>query len=253
MLELPDGVRVDFPSPQPPGVDTTGLCRIAINDYIGGDILADDRAPAAEAVGPDPAELVDDGEPPEDGPILDLDVAGKGGRVGHDHLVADTTIMGNMTVGHEEVTAADAGFPCVLRCAPVQGRALADHIAVADGQEGLFTTVFLVLGVLTHRGELKDPVVCPDAGRSADHHMGTDAATGPHAHTRTDDGIGTHFDVGIQLRGRIDDRGGMNRAHKSRAVDMISAVAAISPSTWALPLKRQIPWRALLSCTSTVS
>jgi hypothetical protein len=79
-------------------------------------------------MGPDTAELMNDGEPPEDGPVLNLDVTGKGRGVCHDHIVPNSAIVGYVRVGHEEIAAADAGFPCLLQGSPVQGRVLANHI-----------------------------------------------------------------------------------------------------------------------------
>ena len=48
-------------------------------------------------------ELVDAAEAADDGLVFDNDVAGEGGSIGHDHLVADDAVVGYVAIGHDVI------------------------------------------------------------------------------------------------------------------------------------------------------
>ncbi len=116
--------------------------------------------------GADAAELVHDSETAEDGVVVDNHMATQGGGIGHDHVVPQLTVVGDMSVGHQQVVVADAGGRCILQRAAVDGGEFADHVAITNLQPGLFAGVLFILGIFTDRGELEDAVVLADAGQA---------------------------------------------------------------------------------------
>ena len=59
----------------------------------------------------DTTELMYAGIGADVGAVCDEHVAGQGGGVGHDYVVANQTVMRHMRLGHEETIVADSGNP----------------------------------------------------------------------------------------------------------------------------------------------
>jgi hypothetical protein len=95
--------------------------------------------------------------------VMDSHVAGQQGAVGDDDAVADVTVMGDVTAGHQEATAADDGHPFFFLRGPVHGDAFAQHVAVADHDASPAAPVaqILRLGPITTPGYnwLNSPIV----------------------------------------------------------------------------------------------
>src|SRR5271166_5982517 len=86
--------------------------------------------------------------------IFEDAMAGEECSIGQDAAVADVAVVGDMTVGHEEIAVADASGHG-LNCAAMYGDMLPEGIAVADFQGGRLAVVLEMLGLLTknHTGE----------------------------------------------------------------------------------------------------
>ena len=93
----------------------------------------------------DATELVHAGQATDDGPVVDLHMAGQRGVVGKDGVAADLHVMGEVHVGHDPVVVAHPGHACILHRAPVEGAKLADGVAVPDFQARRLAAVLHVL------------------------------------------------------------------------------------------------------------
>jgi hypothetical protein len=190
---------------------------------------------------PDMAELVNYGETAQDGPIPNLYVSSQGCCIGHDDVIADLTIMGDVNIGHKQIVIANACGHGILGCAAVQRGKLADDIAVTDLKASLFTTVFEILGIVADRGELEDPIIDTESCGSLDNGMWADGRAFADLDTRTYDCKWADADAFVQFSIVIDYGTGIDQSEKSLYVHRISAVAATLPSTVALPEKKPMP------------
>ena len=85
----------------------------------GGTSRATPLTPPIIAMRPIRAHWCTATRPAEDGVVVDADVPGERGAVGHDHVVADRAVVRDVGVGHEEAVAADARQPAALDRAAV--------------------------------------------------------------------------------------------------------------------------------------
>ena len=97
--------------------------------------------------------------------IPDLHMPGKGGNIGHNNMIADTTVMGDMAVGHNHIIIADNRFPIAVYRTPVDGNIFPNLVIVADDQLGwlLPCNGYPEEG---HQCEAKEPILfcSPDGG-----------------------------------------------------------------------------------------
>lgn len=226
---------------QPLPVDTMWFRRLPRCHHIGWQIHADSRPHPGEAVGAHPAELVHFRESTQDGVSSDLHMAAQGRGIGHNDMVLQQTIVGDMNIGHQQIVIADPCHTLVLHGSAMQGGEFTDNVAIADLQDGRLAGIFHVLGILPNRGELVDPVVPANLGRPLDHHMGADFGTCCNLDPGANDGEGTNSDPFIELGIRIDNCAWVDQLPISRAVHMISAVATVLSSTFAEQVKKPMP------------
>ena len=242
LLDATNRVPLEAPALQPTGVDATWHRRIAIHQHKRGHITIQPGGIAREAVRAHSAELVDQREAAQDHPVANVHMTGEAGVIRKDGMAADLAVMGHMAVRHDPVVAADAGGAVFLERAPVDGHVLTDDVAIADERPGVVGRLGRhVLRDLTHRGELEDLVVFPDAGLGPDHDMRTDARARADFHIGPDDAV--RADVGgvVNLRAGLDDGRGMNtHSTTDLAAHMRSAVHTVWSSTQARASNFQI-------------
>ena len=187
----------------------------------------------------DPAELVHAGEAAEDHVVADGHVAGQRGVVGEHAVVADDAVVGHVAIRQDPVAVADAGDAAAIAGAAIDGHEFADHVAVADHQLDAFAAVLLVLRFAADRRVRVEHVVAADPGRPFDRAMRTDAGTVADLHARADHRVGADLHARTQPRIRVDGGGRVDEggrvAHSRAAAQRISAQAACSPSTRAMP------------------
>ena len=70
-------------------------------------VFYNDGVPADECLAADAAELVHAGVCSDIGAVGDLDVAGKCRGVGHYHFFSDPAVVGDVSLGHQQVVVAD--------------------------------------------------------------------------------------------------------------------------------------------------
>ena len=105
---LESGVNKAMPF-QTHQVEPHQLGPVAHGHGVGRDVPMHRRTPTHKGVAADMAKLVDGGEAPENGVVLQDNVTAQGRGVGHDDAVAHLAVVGHVGIGHEQVAVADAG------------------------------------------------------------------------------------------------------------------------------------------------
>jgi hypothetical protein len=111
-------------------VQATRACRLPGDQDERWDILSDRRPHGREAVHADSAELVHQGKAAQNGMVPDGNVAGERCVVGHDDIVPDLAIVGNVYVGHNPVVAADPGDTTAVLRTAIEGAIFSYRVAV---------------------------------------------------------------------------------------------------------------------------
>ncbi len=140
-------------------------------------------------------------------------MAAQGGVVGHDDVIADDAIMGDVGADHEQAIVADTGFHAVALGARVHGDVFADLVAGADDQNRLLALIFQVLRPRSDRGKRKDRGFRPDRRPAINDHMGMELNAIAQADLRADHAIGADAHFVAQCSLRRDNRRGMNIGH----------------------------------------
>ncbi|MNY52709.1 hypothetical protein D3C86_1884050 [compost metagenome] len=97
----------------------------------------------------------------------------------------------------------------------MDGRELADRVAVANLEPGGLVGVLHVLRRATHRGVGPDAVAFPNGGMAFDGGMRADPGAAANPHVGTDNGKRTDGHVGGKLCLRVDQCAGMDLRHTS--------------------------------------
>ena len=152
-----------------------------------------------------------------------------------DAAVTDHGVVPDMRVRHEQAVAADPCCPATTNCPARNRDAFADDIVVAENRARGLALVFQVLGIFTHRGELKDPVPRTDRGVARYHRTRADPAVPADLYVRPDYRARADLNAGIELGAFVDGGRGMNaagyRSFSSTSIADNSASATSSPST----------------------
>ncbi len=186
-------------------------------------------------------KLVHYGKSAEYGVVMNLDVPPQRGRIGHNHMVGDLTIMGYMSISHEKIVVSDTRGKRILYGSPVDSGEFADYVAVTDFETGLLSCILHVLRNLPNGGELEYAVVPSDSCRPINYYMGTYPGTFADNYTCPDNGEWPDVNILIDLGTWVDNGSLVYQALKSLAVHIMSAVQTILSSTMALPVNTPIP------------
>lgn len=132
------------------------------------------------------------------------------GSVGHDNVATHDDVVCYVAGGHEEAIVADGGFFFEIVSA-MDSDHFAKGVTVADAESGgVAFFVFMVLGGSTQHGTCADGVCLADGGVTGDMDMGGYFAAGPYLNEFVNNGIGSHFDGGVELCARVYDCCRMN-------------------------------------------
>src|ERR1039458_2691055 len=144
-------------------------------------------------------------------PVFHSDVSAQRGRVRHDDVIPNLTVMRNVRIRHYESVAAPPGRAAARCRSPVDGHVFADLIVVPDLQSSRLALVRNILRRKANRTKRIKTVVRSDRGRSLDGDVREQMTpfakldVGPTPARRTDLAGGMYFAL------RIDDRRRMNR------------------------------------------
>ena len=231
-------------APEPDRVEAVAGRLLADGLDVRQGVHGEHRVAADVGVAADPGELVHGAEGADRGVVVHGDVAGEGRVVGEHAAVADVAVVGHVAVRHEQVVGADRRHAAAEPGAPVDGRELAEVVAVADLEPARLASELEVLGLEADAGVREDPVVAADDGVGAEHlGAGADLRAGADPDTGADHRVGADPDVGRQLGGGIDDGRRMDRvAHR-----------LTDPPSRTRPPPRRPPCRRPAPCTRACS
>jgi len=116
-------------------------------------------------------KLMHAGKAAKDRPVTDMHMACQGRIVGHDRLITNDAIVGNMHIRHDPVVITQNGLTFVLRRTATNRAVFANRVSITDDQSGWLTSIFLILWVVTDRCELVDMIVFADNGGAIDHNV----------------------------------------------------------------------------------
>src|SRR5579871_1731105 len=157
-------LHADDVEPAEPGANPDHLA--VRNDIaLGAGHAADHRVLA------DPDELMDGAQTAENGVIAEHDMAGQRRVVGHDDMIADPAVMGDMGADHKQAIAADPGDHAAAIGARVHRHIFADRVAAPDNQRRILAAIFEVLRRVAERGKRENPRSGADRGPPVDDHM----------------------------------------------------------------------------------
>src|SRR3954471_18204339 len=146
--------------------------------------------------------------------------------------------MRDVSIGHDQAFAADAGEASSGRGTSMDGDALANHIVVADFEARLLAFELQVLWFQPQRRKWEDSVVRADSGGPLEHDMREQFAVLAHFDICANDAKRTNRATFGNVSGGIDDGGGVDsRAHAGRFTNWQVTMAshASLPSTRTLP------------------
>lgn len=141
------------------------------------------------------AKLVNTTKASADHPIPDVNVAGQRCVVGQNGLIADYTVMRDMTIGHDPVVVTECCFAGILRRASANRAKLSNRVPVAYDKARRFARVLLVLGVVPDGRELIDVIVFANCRRTMDDHVTIDFRAAADFNSIADHRVRTNLDV----------------------------------------------------------
>ncbi len=112
----------------------------------------------------DADELMYRAEAAQIGMVLNLDVAAQSRVVGHDHAVADLTVVRDVDRRHEQAVVTDPGHAAASGRARMHRHMLADLVVATDHQLGRFAAILEVLRPMAETGEREDPTAVAQGG-----------------------------------------------------------------------------------------
>src|SRR5258707_1296682 len=108
-------------------------------------ILRDGSSTADVCVCADAHELMHRAKRSNYSKVLNGHMAGKRGRIGEDHVVADVTVVSNVRVSHDQAITANVSDAATAGRSPMNSDALPNNIIVANLQPRLLAAKFQVL------------------------------------------------------------------------------------------------------------
>ena len=159
--------------------------------------------------GADAAELVYARRAGNVRPIVDADVSRQHGVVGHDHVVAQVTIVGDVGVDHQQAVVADHGG-VVGHQRPMDRHVLANGIAGADHDAARPGGNVDVLGQPAEDRALEHVIVGPQGRSFLEYRVAFQNTARADRHAGFHGGEGTDLDVRADLGRGADDGRRMN-------------------------------------------
>jgi len=150
-------------------------------------------------------------------------VTGQERAIGNDDVVAQSTVVRDVTMRHEKVVRPDQRV-LVAAIGAVHRDMLAENVVIADAQPCGRALVLEVLRRITDDAACVKRIVRADRRQACKKDVRSDDACRADCHALVDDRIGADCDGRIQLRARMNDGGGVDHgAASSHAVAALSS------------------------------
>ena len=161
------------------------------------------------------AELVHCGKAADNRKVVHAYMPAESGSVGHDDVIAELAVMGDVRVGHAQVAAADTGNAASAFRAPVERGEFTDTVIVAELQPRHFALELEILRFAADQRVGMDMVAHAHPRVIFDDGVGVDAAAIPDDDMLFDDRIGAYFHILADLRIGVHDSSGVDllRSH----------------------------------------
>ena len=192
-------------------VDGARFGRISVGQHERRDVLDNFRAAADHGHFAHAAELVDRNHPADDSVVFDGHVTRKGADVGHNDVIAEAIVMGDVAVSQDVVIRANRCHFAVAGRA-VDGDTFAEGIVVANFGSCDAALPFQILRLKADAGEGEDFVAASEFGMAIDNDMRMQAATGAQCYVFANRAIWSDFAIranlcfGMNDRRRVDHR-----------------------------------------------
>lgn len=142
---------------------------------------------------------MDSNNPSQNGKIVNSNMPPESGCIGQNDVVADGTVMCDMGVGHEEIAAANAGYPASPLSAPIDRNTLAKDVVVSNHQLGFFSAIAQILGWITNGRKRKNLIPLAHRGPAVNYGVRADDAPCANGNPRPNDGKRLYFHILSQL------------------------------------------------------
>ena len=136
--------------------------------------------------------------------VRNVDVTSKHGSIGHDQLVTDLAIMGNMNASHQKTPITQLGDPIFFFARSVDRDALADRVVVADQDTRSTAAVTDILRFTADHRSGMNMIVVSHNDTTFDHHVALEFCIIANLGVRTDVTKRTDLDIVPEFRTRID-------------------------------------------------
>ena len=147
-------------------------------------------------------------------PILDDDMATQGRTVGHDYMIANRAIVGYVSVGHNQIVAADFRQASPFCGATVNRDEFANDIVVANLEPRGLTFVTQVLRRESNGRKWKEAIARACFGRPFYGDVRDQFATFAQFDTGSDSAVRADLARGMNFRGVVENGSGME-THRS--------------------------------------
>ncbi len=136
--------------------------------------------------------------------VRNVNVTSKHGSIGHDQLVTDLAIMGNMNASHQKTPITQLGDPIFFFARPIDRDALADRIVITDQDTRSTAAVTDVLRFTADHRPRMNMVVVPHNDTTFDHHVALEFCIIANLYVRPDVTERTDLDIVPEFRSRVD-------------------------------------------------
>src|SRR4030042_1503241 len=220
---------------QTDGVETVKLRPVSSGHRIGRNVLAHAGYPTDHRMSTNPAELMDRNQSANNRMIFDENVSSQGCHIGHDHIIPNLTVVGDMGVGHDKILISKNGFSAPFDRSSMEGDILPYDIMIPNLQEGGLSPVSKGLGRFSDGAKLIDLTFLSNLSPLPDDHMGSDPRPLTNGNTLFNHRVRTDFNSLTDFCFRIHDRSGMDHFFSPNMAKS-SASATNFRSTTAFPL-----------------
>src|SRR5437588_5005252 len=155
-------------------------------------VLNYDRITADVSFASEATELMHSRVRADVGAVVNNDVAGEGGRVGHDHVITDDAVVGDVTLRHQKTVVTDLCDAAAAFGAAMNSDELANARATAYLCFGLFAGELQILRWQADRDERVDVSFIANARLTINHAMRVDAYAAAERDVRADRDIGAN-------------------------------------------------------------
>ena len=182
---------------------------LVIGDGIGRDIRADGRHALEHGQIANADELMDSRIAGKHGTVADMDMAADQGGIGQNDIIAQNRVVRDMDIGHQQTVIADNGI-LIQIVGAVERDHLAEGVPAADAQTSGAARVFQVLRLRADHGTDAEIVFLARGSMSRDAAVVIHFASGSQLHKFINNGKRAHFNRGMDLGVRMNDRCRMN-------------------------------------------